>query len=202
MFTSNLKRYRALKGISQKELASRVFISQQAYAKYETGTASPNPDLLGRIASELGVSVDELLKGSSVSKQIDGGVWINVLGDVAAGIPIEAVENIVDQEEISIEMAEHGEHFALRIKGNSMEPRMHEGDVVIVRRQEDATDGDVCVILVNGDSATVKKIRKRPDGILLIPFNTSFEPLFFNNLEISTLPVVILGKVVELRAKF
>jgi repressor LexA len=97
-----------------------------------------------------------------------GGVWIPVLGEIAAGIPIEAVTDIIDYEEISAEMAANGEYFALKIKGNSMEPRIVNGDVVIIRKQETAESGDVVAVLVNGESATVKKIKIRPEGIILI----------------------------------
>ena len=84
-----------------------------------------------------------------------------------------------------------------------MEPRMLEGDVVIVKRQDDVESGDVAIVLVNGDEATVKKIKKMDTGITLIATNTSvYEPHFYSNEEIETLPVQILGKVVELRGKF
>ena len=92
------------------------------------------------------------------------GKWIPVLGDVAAGIPIEAVENIIDWEEINSALAGTGDFFGLRIKGSSMEPRIREDDVVIVRKQEDANTGDTAVVLVNGDSATVKRIKKSRTG--------------------------------------
>ena len=127
---------------------------------------------------------------------------IPVLGDVAAGIPIEAITDIVDYEEIDAAVADSSEYFGLRLKGASMEPRMREGDVVIVRKQEDVESGDVAVVMVNGDSATVKKIKKGPSGITLIPNNPVFDTMFYTNDEIQSLPVRILGKVVELRAKF
>lgn len=95
-----------------------------------------------------------------------------------------------------------GEYFALQIRGNSMEPKFSAGDVVIVRKQSDVNSGDIAVVLVNGDDATIKKIKKRPDGVMLIPNNPEFEPMFYSNQEIEELPVVVLGKVVELRAKF
>ena len=79
---------------------------------------------------------------------------------------------------------------------------MSEGDVVIVRKQEDADSGDICVVLVNGCDATVKKIKKDANGVMLIPFNSDYEPIHYSNKDIETLPVIILGRVVELRAKF
>ena len=141
--------------------------------------------------------------GDTATPASTGGTWVPVLGDVAAGIPIEAVENIVDYEEIDSSMASTGEFFGLRIKGSSMEPRIRDGDVVIVRRQEDAETSDTAVILVNGDSATVKRIKKEPDGSLwLLPNNPAYDPQHYSPAEIATLPVRIIGKVVELRGKF
>lgn len=130
------------------------------------------------------------------------GIPVPVLGDVAAGIPMDAVENIVDYEEIDAALAATGEFFGLRIKGNSMEPRIREGDVVIVRKQEDADTGDTAVVLVNGSSATVKRIKKEAGGISLIPNNPAFDIQYFSAAEIAALPVTIVGKVVELRGKF
>lgn len=130
------------------------------------------------------------------------GVKVPVLGDVAAGIPIEAIQDIVDYEEIDAALASTGDFFGLRIKGASMEPRMREGDVVIVRKQDDADTGDTVVVLVNGDSATVKKLKKGPDGITLVPTNPSYDPMFYSKAEVASLPVRIIGRVVELRAKY
>ena len=79
---------------------------------------------------------------------------------------------------------------------------MRDGDVVIVRKQDDADTGDVAVVMVNGDNATVKRIKKEPSGITLIPNNPAYDPIYYSNTEIRDLPVRIIGKVVELRAKF
>ena len=130
------------------------------------------------------------------------GVVINVLGRVAAGIPIDAVTDIIDTEEISLEMARTGEFFGLQIKGDSMEPKISDGDVVIVRQQNDAESGDIVIATINGDEATCKRIRKYRDGIELVSNNPCYEPMFFSNEEIENKPVRIIGRVVELRAKF
>jgi len=156
--------------------------------------------MLGKLTEIFCVPTDYLLGRTSGNSSI--GSLVPVLGDVAAGIPIEAVQDIVDYEEIDSAMATTGEFFGLRLKGSSMEPRMKDGDVVIVRRQDDAETGDIAVVMVNGDSATVKRIKKEPSGITLIPNNPAYDPMYYSNSEIESLPVRILGKVVELRAKF
>ena len=134
--------------------------------------------------------------GLRISKKIP------VLGRVAAGIPITATENIVDWEEISGEMALDGEYFALQIKGDSMEPRICNGDIVIVRQQPDADSGDTVIALINGDDAVCKKLKKYEDGsIALISNNPAYTPLFFSVSDAENVPVSILGKVAELRGK-
>ena len=164
------------------------------------------------IASAMNIEIDELLKMmdggqkvtlvSSKEPEKKEGVVINVLGRVAAGVPIEAIENVIDTEEITEELAKTGTFFGLQIHGNSMEPKMSEGDIVIVRQQDDAESGEIVIVTVNGTDATCKRLRKYRDGIELISNNPSYEPIFFTNEEIETKPVRIIGRVVELRAKF
>lgn len=201
MISQRLKALRAERNMSQKELASKLFVSAQAVSKWERDEATPNPDTIIKMADIFGVSTDSLL-GKNSSLNTVPGINIPVLGDVAAGIPIEAIQDIVDYEEIDAALASAGEFFGLRLKGASMEPRMRDGDVVIVRKQDDAETGDVAVVMVNGDSATVKRIKKEPAGITLIPNNPAYDPTYYSNAEIQSLPVRIIGKVVELRAKF
>ena len=200
MFNERLKTLRIQRKMTQSELAKKIYISQPAYSKYEVGTASPNPETLSKIADALDVSVDYLL-GSDSQTARPGYIRIPVLGRVAAGIPIDAIEEVIDWEDISAEVAGDGEYFGLQIKGHSMEPKISDGDVVIVRRQPDVDSGDIAVVLVNGDDATVKKVKKSPQGVTLIPSNPAYEPMYYSNDEIESLPVQILGRVVELRAK-
>ena len=99
-------------------------------------------------------------------------------------------------------MAKTGEFFALKIKGDSMEPKISDGDVVIVRQQDDAETGDTVIALINGDDAVCKRLRKYKEGLELISTNPSYAPLYFDEETIKNKPVKIIGKVVELRAKF
>lgn len=199
-------RIRALRtnaNMTQIELANKLNISNSTLSQYESGARTPSDDMKLKIAALFQVSTDYLLSGTANTVNTKTkGVQIPVLGEVRAGYPMEAVENIIDYEEIDEEMARRGEFFALRIKGDSMEPRFVEGDVVIVRKQETADSGDIVVALVNGDSATIKKLKRHQNGITLMPTNPTYEPMYYSNEEIMELPVTILGKVVELRAKF
>lgn len=187
-------------GLTQKEIADQLGISRQAYANYETGNREPDLSTLKQLADIFSVSVDYLLGNEITPKR--RGIKIPVYGSVAAGIPIEAIEDIEDYEEIDEDMARNGDYIALKIKGSSMEPRMMDGDVVIVRLQPDVYDGEIAIVMVNGDEATCKKIKKTPEGVMLISTNPEYEPMFYSNRQIEELPIRILGKVVELRAKY
>lgn len=198
---NNLKAARKKKGLTQIEVAKYIGLTQGAYSAWENGHVKIDSQSLARLAELLGVSMHYLL-GEDEDAVQPKAFRIPVLGEVAAGLPMMAEENIVDYEEIDPAMAASGELFGLRIKGSSMEPRIKEGDVVIVRKQEDVDTGDVAVVLVNGDSATVKRIKKETSGITLIPNNPAYDPKYYSNEDIQSLPVKIIGKVLELRGKF
>ena len=195
-----LKQIRKKKNISQKKLAKKLNLTQGALSKYEKNITTPNPYTLSEIAKALDVSVDYLVGVSDNSAE--KGIKIPVLGTIPAGIPIEAIEEILDYEEIPKEWTSQGEYFGLKVRGDSMEPRICSGDVVIVRKQEDANSGDICIVMVNGFDATLKKIKKEPNGLWLVPFNQVYSPVFYTNEQIESLPLRIIGKVVELRGKF
>ncbi len=212
-FTIRFKELRKSAGFTQDELANKLGIVKSTVSMYETGKRQPDFEKLEEIADLFNVNMDYLLgrsdvksalktKSSSQKNNKKNGVWIPVLGRVAAGIPINMVTDIIDQEQITEEMAASGEYFALQIHGDSMEPRMKDGDVVIVRQQENAESGEVVIATINGDDATCKRLRKYAEGIMLLSTNPAYEPMTFTNHDIEELPVKILGKVVELRAKF
>lgn len=171
-------------------------------SKWETGYQTPVLYTISCLAKIFNVSID-YLNGDGTAINIERkGVSIPVLGYVRAGIPIEAVENILDYEEISLDMASKGEYFALSIKGDSMEPKISEGDVVIVRKQDIVENGELAVVLVNGNDATVKKFYMNENGVSLISTNSAYDPFYYTKEQVDTLPVRVIGKVVELRAKF
>lgn len=202
--SDRIKVERTKKGISQAALGELVSVSQQAVGKWEKGLAEPDSKSLKILADFFGVTVDYLLgrDENNFPTKESKGKWINVYGNIAAGIPIEAIENIVDQEEITADMAMHGEYIALRVKGDSMEPKISDGDTVIIRRQETIESGEIAAVYVNGNDVTLKRIRKEDNGIWLIGNNPAFTPIFYTQKECAELPVRILGKMVELRAKF
>ena len=200
-----IKKIRERLNMSQVDFADKINVSKQTLYKYENNIITNIPSdkieaiaLVGNISPSYIMGWDEI--GSLNTKK--KGVVINILGRVAAGLPIEAVENIIDTEEITEDLARTGDFFGLQIHGDSMIPNICDGDIVIVRQQETAETGDIVIATVNGTDATCKRLRKYKDGIELIANNPTYAPMDFSNQEIIEKPVKIIGKVVELRRKF
>lgn len=166
----------------------------------EKENSTPSATRLKMIAQYIGVS-EEMLLGHEETASSDG-VLIPLVGRVSAGLPITAVENVLGQEEISKKLAETGEFFALKIRGDSMAPDIHDGDIVVVRKQSCAEDGDIVIAIVNGDDGVCKVFRRSANAVMLISKNPAYEPLVFTHAELDTVPVKIAGKVVELRRSF
>lgn len=206
MFCDVLKKLRNRENLTQQQLADKLGLSRSTIGMYEKGVREPDFETSELIADFFNVRLDVLLdrKNPFISALHEKKMKciVPVLGKVAAGIPMDAVEYIVDYEEISEEMARNGDYFGLQIKGDSMEPKFSEGDVVIVRKQTTIQSGEIAIVLINGDEATIKKVVLFDGGISLVPTNQAYEVRTFTNEQIEKLPVQILGKVVELRAKF
>lgn len=204
IFSKNLKYYMSLHNKEQIDLINDLGFNKSAVSTWCNGTRLPRMDKVEKLAQYFNINRSDLIeeKKDTSEKSKHKGIPINVYGRVAAGIPMEAIEDILDTEEISEELARTGDFFGLQINGDSMEPKFSKGDVVIVRRQEDAESGDIVIATINGSDATCKRLRKYRDGIELISTNPSYDPMFFSNEEIEKKPVRIIGRVVELRAKF
>jgi len=198
---NHIKELREKMNLGQKELAQALEVSQPTVSDWENGRKKPSAASTEKLAEFFSVTIDFLL-----GKEDDAAsryVRIPVLGKVQAGYPTDAIEEVLDYEEIPADWTKGGaEYFALQIRGRSMEPQMREGDTVIVRRQPDIESGNIAVVLVAGEDATVKLVKKLKNGLFLQPFNPDFEPFFYSDEEIMNLPVTILGRVVESRARW
>lgn len=204
---NRIKEIRKSKKLTQGELGSLIGVSAAAVSQWEIGKANISHNFAVDLAKKLSVSVDYLLGETDTftgnDMQKPSGVRIPVVGSIRAGIPITAIEEIEDWEEIPDSMARSGDYIALRVRGASMEPKIFDGDVAIIRRQETVENGQIAAVLINGDEATIKQVKLSEAGIMLIAFNAEvYEPHFYTNQEIVDLPVRIYGRLVEVRRKF
>ncbi len=212
-----IKERRKKLGISVDDLANKIGKNRATIYRYESKEIENLPTtVLEPLAKALATTPAALMgwdeSGSPAAPQDASAplssdrrkiARIPVLGRVAAGIPIEAIENIEDYEERYISVLEDPhDYFALRIVGHSMEPRIWDGDVVIAKKMADVDSGSVAVVFVDGEDATVKQIKKSDEGITLIGWNPSvYTPKFYTWAEVEKLPVQILGIVKEVRGK-
>lgn len=204
VFSKRLRHYLKVNGITQLELAKKLGVGTTSVYNWCNGVKTPRMDKVDAMCDLFGCRRADLVEDNSSPEDetLKKGIRIPVLGSVPAGVPIDAIEDIIDYEEIDSVTASRGEYFGLKVKGSSMEPRICEGDVLIVKKQDDCESGDIAIVMVNGNDATVKRLMKYADGIRLLPNNPAFEPMYFTNEEIISKPVRIIGKVVENRQKY
>lgn len=222
-FANRLKKALDYNNMKPIDLARKTNINKSLISSYLSGVCKAKQDKLDIIARTLGVS-EAWLMGYDVDMDrewfeekepseisIDNARYIEtttktikipILGKVPAGIPIEAIEDIIGYEEIPASMLKDGNnYFSLKIDGDSMYPDYKTGDIIIIRQQNDCNSGDDCVVMVNGDDATFKRVIKQEKSIILKPLNNNYEPYYFDEYEIMTKPVKIIGVAVEVRRK-
>lgn len=217
-FANRLKYIMRIKDIKATELSVKTKIAKSQISHWLSGTYKAKQDSLTVLAEFFDVN-EAWLMGFDVPMQrvidnepVDDNIYydeikspvvrIPILGKVPAGIPIEAIQDILGYEDIPAQLVKNGErYFALKVSGDSMYPEYKSNDVIIVKQQADCNSGDDCVVLVNGYDATFKRIIKETDGIKLKPLNNDFETMKYSNQEIATKPIVIVGVAVEVRRK-
>ncbi len=206
-----LKELRKSKDLSLRRVDELTDITYSHLNMIENGIRKVTPALLKNLATLYNVDYLDLYEKAGYidlieddkKSKIDSkpkGMRIPVLGSIPAGIPMEMIEDIVDWEDISEEMLKGGkQYFALKIKGDSMFPEYLNGDTIIVLKQDNCENGQDCVVAVNGDDATFKRIFKYDNGITLQPLNNTYMPMFYSNEDILNKPVKILGIVKQIR---
>ena len=219
-----IKDTRISKGKTLEDIATEIGVARSTVQRYETGKIDKiKLPVISAIADALGVN-DAWLIGKSEKMLINDverfwnyakdfnrrnfpeqeeRVRIPILGRVAAGIPITAIEEIIDWEDLPTYAKSGDTYFGLLIKSDSMEPGMQNGDTIIVRQQDTAEDGQIVVCIINGSDGCCKRLKRYENGtIALMSDNPSYQPMYFNTAEIDSIPVRICGVVVELRRKF
>ena len=199
MIGNNIADARKKRGISQRGLAIKTGITNATISRIEKGLVTPDIATLQKLSQTLGVPINILLDENLINNKIIA----TVLGSIPAGIPLEAIEDIIDYEELDPEHFKNVTYYGLKVRGDSMAPEIKNNDIVILKVQDDCESGDICAVMVNGFEATLKRVKKDAPGITLIPLNTAgYMPQFFSNEQIETLPIKIIGKVVEVRRSY
>lgn len=203
-----LKEYRKKQHISQTELGEKLGVSKQTVSYWESKKKSPKMSAVVNISNLIGVSVKELMFGTSDvaysnedlsmlhepnnNYQTSSSI-IPVIGTIACGEPILAEQNIEDY--LSLVPSDDATYFGLKCRGHSMEPTIHDGAIAIIRQQPTVEDGEIAAVLVGEDAneATLKRVRHVNNAILLVPDNENFEPILGTKKD----PIRIVGKAVR-----
>lgn len=198
-----IKKRREQLGISQEQLANILgYKSRSSINKIELNHTDLPQSKIIALAKALSVTPAYLMGWEDLEQPTPKSndyptVRIPVLGDVAAGVPILAQQDIIGYEDIPADMAKTGEYFGLKIKGDSMEPKIHDNDIVIVKSMSNAENNDIVIAMINNE-ATCKRLHKYSNSVVLTAINSDYKPIEVTPDE----NIQILGKVVMSISKF
>ncbi len=194
MFKERLKELRKQRGFTQVGLSQALGISQQAVGKWETGRCTPDPQTLTKLSEILSTTVDYLLGANGTG----GETMVRVLGTVKAGFGALAFEEDYGCEPANVK--DPSQYFYLIVRGDSMEPRIHDGDLALVRRQQTLESGELGVVVYGDGEGTLKKYIRQGQAIILQPFNPAYKSQVIAGEDLDHL--YIAGRVVETKTKW
>lgn len=201
---SRIEKALSIKSMSQTELCLKTGIPKSAMSQYVNGSFEPKQDRVKLIADALEVS-EAWLMGYDLpmQKELDIFAIKNILpspktkkvprlGSIACGVPILAEENIEAYDFVDERL---NCDFTLNCKGDSMVPKLHENDVVLIRLQPDVENGEIAAVLI-GDEATLKRVHKNENSLVLTAENPVYPPLIYMGEQLDN--IRIIGKAVGL----
>lgn len=210
---NKIKQLRKTKGITQKQLAEKLGLAPTAISAWERNANKPMMDSLSLMSEIFEVPVSEFYEGyneaetklNSIMKEAKNTYYISrktisipILGSISCGEPLLAEENVKEYRQVSVDLLPAGNLFYLEANGDSMQPSIPNGSLVLIREQPEVENGQVAAVLVNGnEEATLKRVRIQNGNIILYPDNSNYEPIFVTKEN----PVKILGLAVEVNYK-
>lgn len=211
IFAKNLKYYMELNHKDRNDICHDLKFPYTTFAEWYNGNIYPRIDKIEILANYFNIKKSDLIerKENNENKELDNPFKkigatplselkvnkIPLLGTVKAGYDYLAQENIIDYIAFKVNGTDLENYYALNVVGDSMEPLFDDGDTVIVHKQDNFENGQNCVVLINGDEATVKQVYKNKNGIELKAVNPYYPSKFFTKEEMKTTPVQIIGIV-------
>lgn len=203
IFAKNLQYYMTLNNKTRVDVCRDLEIPYSTFTDWYNANIYPRIDKIQLLANYFGIQKSDLVENkSNEQKSNSNSAIVFIYGSIPAGVPMECIEDIIDTEEIPADMLRGGkQYFGLKVKGNSMEPEYLDGDTLILEKADNCESGDDCIVMVNGNSGTFKRVFKNENGIILQPLNPAYAPMVFTNEQIENLPVKVIGIVEEIRRK-
>lgn len=206
IFAKNLQYYMHLNKKTRNDVCRDLDIPYSTFTDWYNANIYPRIDKIQLLANYFGIQKSDLVENKDTEKtDILGNpvTSIPILGIVKAGYNYLAQENWIGTIDVESSLVGRGEdYFALRVKGDSMAPTFLEGDIVIIKKQNDCENNEYAVVIINGDEGTLKKVKKTDDGIVLQPLNPAYGPVMYTKDEIEKIPIIIVGVVKQLKREF
>lgn len=185
--------FRQKNSLTFEELGQAAGVSKTTASRWESGDIKRlSPENKAKLSQLFDIDVDDYLSNHFFKP---------VLGEVKAGYDMFASQNILGYEEVTKREADQGDYY-LKVKGNSMiGSRIYDGDLIYVQSTHSVENGEIAVVLINGDEATVKKVQRKDELFILEATNPDVENRYFSPLDIAELPVQIIGRVLKVNFK-
>ncbi len=193
IFSKNLRYYMTIHNKTRIDICKDLDFKYTTFTDWYNGNIYPGIDKIEKIANYFRIEKSDLIE--SKEKQINNKQAFPILGTVKAGYNYLAQENWVGYVSIDKKVSDPENYFALQVKGDSMQPILYQDDIVVVHRQNDIESGQVGIVLIDNEEATVKKIIKYQDYIELVAFNSYYPPKKLDG----DCKFSIIGKVTEAR---
>ena len=197
VFARNLRDIMERRGVSQADIAKIFGFPKTTVSSWCTGDKMPRMDKIEALANYFGVLKSDLIEDKSVKAKSPRQYPAPILGRVAAGLPIFAEENIEGYTTTTLNGG--ATYFALRVQGDSMSAaHIPDGCLVIVRQQKQLDNGDIGIVLVEEQDATIKYWKKEGDMVILSPasYNLEHQPQIYDARHTK---IEVLGKVREIQ---
>lgn len=200
IFSKNLKYYMTINEKTRNDICKDLNFKYTTFTDWYNGNIYPRIDKIEMLANYFRIEKSDLIEDSSKNKTLytDKQAY-PLLGTVKGGYDYLASQNIIGHITVDSPLPDIENCYALKVTGDSMYPLMGEGDIIIVHKQDDFENGQTCIILINGDEATVKNVYKTENGIKLVALNPYVPPKEFTFEEMTDIPVKIIGVVKEVR---
>lgn len=208
IFSDNLNYYMKKNDKTQTDIIVDLNINKSTISTWCNGTKMPRMGTIQRLADYFGIKKSDLVEErnnipeGAIPYTPEPMVNIPLVGSVNCGTPLFAEDNIeryIPTPESDIQTGET--YFWLRAKGDSMvNVGIHDGDLLLIRKQDDVDNGDIAVVAVNGDEATLKRVKKQENAIILQPENPNCETRVFIGEDMEK--ISIRGRLMQLRKEF
>lgn len=195
---NRLKEIRKYLNMTQKNLADKLNVKQNTVSYWENGRRQIDLEMAKRISEIAGCTVEYLIGGERGEKL---ALKVEDVDAFSEGVPVEAIYDMTDYETVLIDDKKKN-HFVIRVKEDGMEPYININDIVILRGQDSASSGDIVLVKTIDGKLLIKEYLRHKEGVSFISYNRKYPPVFYSKEEMKTLPIKIIGRVMELRRKF